>query len=91
VFTVGDRPVEVNVSRRESSQERLNPYDLTQRLVSASPAPAPGLATGRDESSARLLLWPLAALLAAVLFLLELGWTLWADHREIRGRLPTKA
>ena len=43
----------------------------------------------REATSAGLALWPVAALLAAGLFLLEMGWTLWTDHREIRGRLPT--
>jgi hypothetical protein len=89
VFTVGDRPVEVNVSRRESSAERLNPYDLTQRLVSAAPAVADAGASAGDQSPDRLPLWPLAALLAALLLLVEMGWTLWTDYREIRGRLPT--
>lgn len=89
VFTVGDRPLEVNVSRRESSAERLNPFDLSQRLVSAEPAAAAAVAQRRDPGSEPLSLWPVAAALAAALFLMEMGWTLWTDYREIRGRLPT--
>jgi hypothetical protein len=89
VFALGDRPVEVNISRRESSSERLNPYDLIHRLVSEAPTTATGTAVPRAELPVRLPLWPVAALLAAGLFLLEVGLTLWTDHREIRGRLPT--
>jgi hypothetical protein len=89
VFSVGDRPVEVNVSRRESSPERINPFDLTRRLSGSVPATAPvetaGTVPGRPGP---VVLWPVLALLAAGLFLGEMAWTLWTDHREIRGRMP---
>jgi hypothetical protein len=89
VFTIGDRPLEVNISRRESSAEHLNPYDLIHRLVSVDAA-APAVAAEMTEAgSGGLPLWPVAAAVVALLFLLEMGWTLWTDHREVRGRLPT--
>jgi len=88
VFAVGNHPVEVNVTRRESSPERWNPYDLTRRLVTAGAAPAARTAGPTAEMDPAKPLWPVVALLAAVLLLVEMAWTLWTDRREVRGRLP---
>ena len=86
VFAVGDHPVEVNISRRESSPERINPYDLRRRLqAEAGPSlAAPALATPHERRA----LWPVLALAAAGLLLLELAWTLATDRQEIRRRVP---
>lgn len=86
VFAIGNHPVEVNVPRRESAAERMNPYDLTRRLA-AAPGPAASPAPPLEPDVVRPL-WPTAACLGALLLLAEMAWTLWTDRREIRGRLP---
>jgi len=91
VFAVGDRPVEVNVSRRESSAERVNPFDLTRRLSAGGPGATVGMPPPASGPAKPLPRWPAVALTAALLFLVEMGWTLWTDHGEVRGRLPARS
>lgn len=87
VFAIGNHPVEVNVTRRESATERLNPYDLTRRLVTADAAANAGAPPAADTAR-RQPLWPALAILLAVLLVVEMAWTVWTDRREVRGRLP---
>lgn len=89
VFAVGDRPVEVNVSRRESSPERMAPFELARRLTPEAPDPVAGASPATESAPARTIpLWPAVALLTAALLLAEMVLTFWTDRREVRARMP---
>lgn len=79
-------PIEVNVSRRESSPERINAYDLMRRLQGTA-EPPPDVA-GSVTATTTTPLWPAAALAAACFVLVEMLAMALLDHRELAARRP---
>jgi hypothetical protein len=87
VLMLGDWPVEVNVSRDESTGLSVNTYDLRQTLTEAGAAVPGGLAgAGAGAGTVTVDLWRYFAVAVAVLALCELLATGLTDRREASGR-----
>ncbi len=91
ILMAGGRPVEINVSRRESSVADRSLIELRQALMGTAAAPAgtPQPVAGNTEAGVRDL-WPWLAAAAGLAFLIEGALAAAYDRREAgRPRLET--